>query len=154
MKNGSAVAAQGPRGPGEWGWRGPSLTRASAQLTEELPDIPDERARCLQGGEVAAQVEIGPVNDIVIALGEAPDGDIAGEYRHAGRHRGWLRQLAPGAGALVVHAGCGTCRAGQPVHGDVGQEEEVTVDGVLRQLRCWVGPFLEFLDDPGQLAGR
>ncbi len=64
----------------------------------------------------------------------------------------WLG-LAPGAGAFVVDAGCGASCAGQPVHAHVG-EDQVAADGVFGQAGARVGPFLELLDDPGELAGR
>ena len=61
--------------------------------------------------------------------------------------------LAPGAGAFVVDAGRGAGGAGQPVEHHVG-EQLVAVDGVLGQAGARVGPFLELLDDPGELADR
>ena len=78
---------------------------ASADLAEELPYVAGQQVGCFQGGEVAATAELGPVHDVVVAFGEGPDGDVIGEHRHPGRHRGFWPGLTPGAAAFVVDAG-------------------------------------------------
>src|ERR1700704_2341202 len=68
-----------------------------------------------------------------------------------GRHLGLRRR--PTGGALVVHPHRRSGRAGQPIERHVGQQL-IAIDDVLRQFRVRVGPFLELLDDPGELADR
>ena len=58
-----------------------------------------------------------------------------------------------GVGGLVEELGGRRAGAGEPVEADVG-EQLVAVDGVLGQLGRRVGPLLELLGDPGQLADR
>src|SRR5215204_6577827 len=54
---------------------------ASAELVEEFPHVADQEIGCLHRGEVAAAVELGPMHHVVVALGEGPDGGVAGEHR-------------------------------------------------------------------------
>ena len=63
------------------------VTGASAELAEEFPHVADQEVGCFHRGEVAAAVELGPMHHVVVALGEGPDGGVAGEHRHRGRHR-------------------------------------------------------------------
>lgn len=46
---------------------------------EERAYVTDQERRRLQGGEVATALELGPVHDVVVTLGQPPDGDILGE---------------------------------------------------------------------------
>ena len=60
---------------------------ASAELAEEFPHVADQEVGCFHRGEVAAAAELGPMHDVVVALGEGPDGGVAGKHRHRGRYR-------------------------------------------------------------------
>src|SRR5262247_825764 len=86
--------------PRRWPSSGPSVALlASPQGAEELAHVADQQVGDLHGGEVAATVELRPVDDGVGPFGEAPDreGDLAREDRHAGGgHRRLLRR-APAA---------------------------------------------------------
>ncbi len=63
------------------------VTGASAELAEEFPHVADQEVGCFHRGEVAAAAELGPMHHVVGALGEGPDGGVAGEHRHRGRYR-------------------------------------------------------------------
>src|SRR5688572_8016027 len=76
---------------------------ASAEPTEELAYVADQQARRFHRGEVAAAVEVGPVDDGVAVLGVAADGDILGERGDAGRRGGPIRVPGAGVHVLVVH---------------------------------------------------
>src|ERR1700687_5849843 len=95
-------------------------------------------------------VELRPVHDVVAVLAVAANCHVLGKYRHSGGCLAWL--LAPGVGmhVLVVQAARRSCRAGQPVEHHVG-EHEVAVDRILWSFGR-MAPFLELLDDPGQLT--
>ena len=87
----------------------------------------------------------------MFALGDGPDRDVHGEDRDAGGDSGGLAGLAPALGAFVVQGGGGSGGRGQPVQGDVGQQD-VAVNGVLGEFGRGIGPLLELLHDPGELA--
>lgn len=53
---------------------------------EEGADVLDERVGCFQRGEVAAGVEVGPVDDVASLLGVPADGYVLGEDGHPGGH--------------------------------------------------------------------
>ena len=75
------------------------------------------------------------------------------EDRHALRR---VRRRHPtflGMGGLVQEAGRGRAGAREPVDADV-REQLVAVDGIFGQGGRWMGPFLELLDDPSELANR
>src|SRR6266511_6088089 len=109
----------------------PRSSSGSPEWPEEIPEVSDEQLRRVHGGEVPAAVEHRPVDDVVRAFGEPPDGvEVVLEHGHAGRHR--VRRIpVPGtrAGVLVVLTGRGASRGGQPVQHHV-REEPVAVDRV------------------------
>ncbi len=63
-----------------------AATGASAELAEEFPHVADQEVGCFHCGEVAAAAELGPLHHVVVALGEGPDGGVAGEHGHRGRY--------------------------------------------------------------------
>src|SRR5215471_1882580 len=137
------LSAVKPRVPPAW----------SAERPEERAYVADQEVGCFHRGEVAAAVEFGPVHDVVGLLGETPDRrcDLPWEDRNAGGHgRGRRGTPVAGAADLVVEARRRSCRPGQPVQHDVG-EEQVPVNGAGQSR---VGPLIELLHDPGQLARR
>src|SRR5215213_8056638 len=73
----------------------------SPKLAEELAHVAYQQVGRFQGREVAAAVELRPVDDVVALLGEAPDRDVLGEDRHPSGHRGGRRPVAR-VHALVV----------------------------------------------------
>lgn len=123
----------------------------SSVLSEELPYVVKQEIRLLQCSEVATAVELRPMHNIVVLLGVTPNGDVFGEDCDASGYAGRLWPLV-GAGTLVVESARGTRGAGKPVEHHIG-EQTVAVDRVLWPFGP-VGPLLELLDDPGQLAGR
>ena len=131
--------------------RRPSRRVVSTEGPKEFSYVGNEEVGGFHGREVPAAVELGPVHDVVLGLSDAPDGDVHRKDRDPGGDRGRFVWLSPAFGAFVIQAGGGPCRRGQPVDTDVG-EEPVTVNGVLGEPGGRVGPFLELLDDPGELA--
>src|SRR5258706_1199 len=80
-------------GPRREPWRNPRGRKVSARSThqaEEPPDLVAERRRLLEGGEVAALVDLGEPPDVGEALlgppPRQPD-DLVREHGDAGRHR-------------------------------------------------------------------
>src|SRR5215467_5343311 len=69
---------------------------ACAKSPKELADVANKQVGLLHSGEVAAAIELRPVNDVVRSLGKAPNRrrDLVREHRYPGRHRGQL-DLAP-----------------------------------------------------------
>src|SRR5262245_43984639 len=129
----------------------PAVPPLSAQSAEELSHVGDEQVGYLECGEVAAGVEVGPVGDGVVLLGVGADGDVVGEGGDAGGDVGAGGPFA-GVGHLVVEAGGGVGGAGEPVEHDVG-EDAVAVDDLVGECVDGVGPLLDLVDDPGELAG-
>lgn len=94
-----------------------------------------KQVRRLHRREVPAALELGPVDDVVVAPGEAADRRVGGEGDgDAGRHRlaGLRREGGRVVVGLVVEVGGGTRGTGEPVDADVC-EELVAVDGVLER---------------------
>src|SRR5579872_147626 len=118
---------------------------------EERTDVADEEIGRFHRGEVAATLELRPVDDVVAALSVAADGDVLSENGDAGWRGGGLLAPAGGVHVLVIHLCRRACRPGEPVEHHI-REDTVTVNGGLRQIHRWVGPFLELFDNPGELA--
>jgi hypothetical protein len=65
----------------------PCRVGGSAELAEEFPHVADQEIGCFHRGEMAAAAELGPMHYVMVALGEGPDGGVAGKHRHRGRYR-------------------------------------------------------------------
>jgi hypothetical protein len=62
------------------------VQRASSEAAEEAAPVADEQFGGLHRGEVAAAVELRPVDDVVVAFSEPADGDVVrSEDRDASR---------------------------------------------------------------------
>ena len=131
----------------------------SAQRLGEPPHVVDEDLGLLERGEVTALVVLRPLRqrrqDLLRPPPDRPH-RVLGERGHRGRHR---QRPGPGPGAdevrvevlgLVVQLSARSGGRRQPVEHDVGQQV-IAADRVFRRIRR-VGPLLELLDDPGELA--
>src|ERR1022692_910079 len=147
--------------PFSWHPEWPAYRRWSAHRLGERPDVTDKELGLLQGGEVAALVEFGPVaerrKDHLRPRPDRPR-SVLREERHSGRHR-QRPGSAPGpeeVGVEVlgfeVQLGAGPGGPREPVDRGVGQQV-ATAHRVLGPV-LGVRPLLELLHDPGELAGR
>src|SRR6266511_1694524 len=148
----SGRCLQGESGSGRASEIRPGRGQRSPERTEGLPSVAHEEVRYLHGREVTSAIELRPVHDVVAPLGVSTDGIGLREHRHSSRCRGGLLTPGDGMHVLVVQAGRGCSRTGEPVEHDVG-EHLVAVDGVFGDVRG-VGPLLEPLHDPGELTDR
>ena len=60
---------------------------ASAEGSEERPDVRDEFVGCLHRGEVAPDIELRPVLDVPVAVEHVPEHVVGREHGHPGRRR-------------------------------------------------------------------
>src|SRR5215207_8052860 len=118
--------------------------------TEEPAYVLYEQIGDLHGGEVASAVELRPVLDLVVH--HRPHERLGGEHRPPLRRRAGRAPFGR-VSSLVQEAGVRGSGTGKPVDRDVG-EQLVEVDGILGKLGRSVGPLLEVLEDPGELANR
>jgi hypothetical protein len=56
-----------------------------AHFGKECAELVDQELGLLEGEEVSYPVEVDPTDDVVIALGEPPDGDVVPRHGDTGR---------------------------------------------------------------------
>ena len=83
---------------------------------EEVADVGGQQVGDLQSGEVPAAVELGPVHDVVVLLGQGPYGleDVVGQDDHPDRHR---------AGHLPARGFAGKAGRGSGGGGECGEAD-------------------------------
>ena len=145
--------------PSYWVTSGVSAAAGAGQdQGREASQVPDEFRGPLHRGEMTAAVEFRPLADrFDFPVGQPPDRqeDVAREHRHPDRHPDGRRDHAHRGHRQAVRAGLvkvrrRATRRGKPVQRDV-REHLVAVDRVLGHVHR-IGPVLESLHDPGQLA--